>query len=154
MTVDAVPLGPGTISIGDVGGEVDFSCQITEARLVPTVNADDPVPTMCGDQVAGSRTYTFALSGTLFQDLTLPDGIVAYSWQNFGTEVPFTFTPNTEAGTTATGILIVDPLEVGGGPAPDKLTSDFEWTIIGTPTVTFGPPAPLADAQGRELVGA
>jgi hypothetical protein len=66
--------------------------------------------------------------------------------------VSFTFTPNTAAGTTATGTLVLDPLDIGGDDSDVKMTSDFEWAVVGRPTVTFGPTLPLEDST-RQLVG-
>ena len=44
------------------------------------------------------------------------------------------FTPNTEAGTSAAaGTLIIDPLDFGADESGADLTSDFEFTIVGTP---------------------
>jgi hypothetical protein len=147
MTADATKLGPGTLTIGETGTLVDFSCQVTGARVAWDVNAEDDVPTMCGDVVPGDRTYSSALSGTLYQDLTTADGIVAFSWANKGTSVPFAFTPNTAAGTSVTGTLTVDPLDVGGDDSVAKMTADFEWAIVGDPVLTIGPVVPLSVDQ-------
>lgn len=151
MPAKTTPLGPGTITLGETGTEVDFSCQVIGCRLTSDVTAEDDVPTMCGDVVGGDRVYDFTISGSLYQDLDDPAGIVAYSWEHIGESVSFTFTPNTAAGTTATGTLVLDPLDIGGDDSDVKMTSDFEWAVVGRPVVTFGPP-PLADSS-RELVG-
>ena len=157
MTADTSKLGPGTLTVGETGTLVDFSCQITGARVAWDVNADDDVETLCGDVLAGDRVYTSTIAGTLYEDLNTPDGIVAFSWSNKGTEVPFTFTPNTEVGTSVAGVLIIDPLDVGGDEAATKMTSDFEWAIVGDPVLTFAPDVPLAVGTGSargELVDA
>lgn len=157
MPAKTTPLGPGTITVGETGSEVDFSCQITGAVVAWDVNADDDVPTLCGDVVPGDRTYTSTLSGTLYQDLADAAGIVAFSWANRGLTVPFTFTPHTDTGTSVAGMLTIDPLDVGGDTAPEKMTSDFEWAIVGQPTLTIPPAVPPgadAAASRGELVGA
>ena len=94
-------LGPGTVKIGDVGTEVDFSCQVTAAHVDAEVDEGDEVTVLCGDVIPGSRTYTYQFAGTLLQDLT-DDGIVAFSWANKGEEVPFEFVPLTDA------VLLID----------------------------------------------
>lgn len=139
MPATTVKLGPGTLKIGAVASEVDFTCQITAAHVDWNVNADDPTPTLCGETVPGERTYDSVLAGTLYQDLGDPSGIVAFSWANKGDEVPFVFVPSTEAGQAVTGTLIVDPLSVGGDEAGTNMTSDFEWAIVGDPILGAAP---------------
>lgn len=142
-----VKLGPGTVSIGEVGTPVDFSCQVTAATVAWDVSADDPVVVLCGDSVPGARTYSSTFAGTLFQDLGDAAGIVAYSWAHKGETVPFTFEPSTEVGVTVTGELIIDPLAVGGDTAGDNMTSDFEWTIVGEPALSAGTVGTVSDEQ-------
>lgn len=137
---NVVPLGPGSLTIGETGTLVDFSCQITAATLAADVSADDPVVVLCGDSVPGARTYAYHISGTLYEDLELPSGIVYYTWDHPGETVPFTFIPSDEAtGPTVTGELIIDPLDIGGDTAGENMTSDFDWSCVGKPLVT--PPA-------------
>jgi hypothetical protein len=128
-------LGPGTMTVGATGTEVDFSCQLTACTVQADVNADDAVTVLCGDTVPGARTYDFHVSGTMYLDLAT-GGIVDYSWTHKGETVAFTFTPvDTEAAAVA-GNLIVDPLPVGGDEAGANMTGDFDWAIVGTPTFT------------------
>lgn len=135
MPATTVKLGPGTLTIGDVGTPVDFTCQVIGAVVDWSVDAQDPVVVLCGDTVPGERTYTAALSGTLYQDLGLVGGIVEYSWAHKGEEVPFSFIPSTEAAQEVSGTLIVDPLSVGGDEAGANMQSDFEWAIVGEPVL-------------------
>jgi hypothetical protein len=80
----------------------------------------------------------------------LADGVVAYTWANKGKSVPFTFTPNTDAGATVTGNIVIDPLDVGSDDEYGSvMDSDFEWACVGEPVLTITPPvldAALADA--------
>jgi len=137
MPAKTVKLGPGLLSIGEVGTSVDFTCQITAAHVDWNVDAGDDTPVLCGETVPGERTYTSVLAGTLFQDLDAiaGEGIVDYTWANKGTEVPFTFVPNTAAAKQVSGTVIVDPLSVGGDEAGANMTSDFEWAIVGEPVL-------------------
>jgi len=91
MPATTVKLGPGLLSIGDVGSPVDFTCQVTAAHVDWNVDAGDDTPVLCGETVPGERTYSSVLAGTLYQDLGDAAGIVAYSWAHKGEEVPFTF---------------------------------------------------------------
>ena len=135
MPANVTKLGPGTISIGEVGTEVDFSCQVTAAHVDWTADADDDVTVLCGENVPGARTYSSVFAGTLFQDLAAAAGIVDFTWQHKGETHAFTFVPSTAAGKQVTGELIVDPLSVGGDEAGANMTSDFEFAIVGDPTL-------------------
>ena len=75
-------------------------------------------------------------------DITDPDGFFALSQASPGTVLDYTFTPSTDGGTTATGTLVVDPLDFGGGDTGETMTSDFAFTLVGRPVYTF------ADATG------
>ena len=62
-------LGPGTLTVGETGTAVDFTCQVTAARVEWTADAEDDVEVLCGESVPGARTYSAVLSGTIFNDL-------------------------------------------------------------------------------------
>jgi hypothetical protein len=81
-------------------------------------------------------------------------GFFALSQSAPGTQQDFTFTPSTAAGTTATGVLTIDPLDFGADESGADLTSDFEFTIVGTPVYDlFTPWLPawltMAETGGR-----
>ena len=136
MPATVTKLGPGTLTIGETGTAVNFTCQVTAARVEWAVDAEDAVQTLCGDAVAGARTYSATLTATLFSDLGTTPGIVEFSWSNKGTEQSFTFLPSTTAGVKqVTGTLIVDPISVGGDEVGQNMTSDLEWAIVGEPTL-------------------
>lgn len=131
-------LGPGVLSIGEVGTAIDFSCQVTAATVEWSEDADDDTTVLCGDIVPGARRYTATISGTLFQDLsaTAGAGIVEYSWAHKGETVPLTFVPSDDAAKQVTGDVILVPLSVGGDEAGSNMTSDFEWAFVGEPTLS------------------
>jgi hypothetical protein len=115
----------------------------------------DATTKLCGDTRPGSVTYTYSLSGNIDTDIADDAGIFALSQSAPGTQQAFTFMPSTLAGTEATGTLTIDPLDFGADEAGADLTSDFEFTIVGTPTYTY-PIAGMtqADSQQREPVDA
>jgi len=133
MTVQAQAMGPGVFTIGSVGTPLDLTAQVTALKVTPSVEAEDSLPTLSGETLAGERNYSWMVSGTVIQDLT-EDGMFDYTWTNAGDQVPFTFTPSTDAGRTVTGTLIVDPLELGGD-VKKKNTTDFEWAVVGQPVL-------------------
>lgn len=138
MTVNQTRFGPGTFTLGTTPG-TDYSCQVQSMAVDPSKDEGDSITVLCGDQIPGSITYTYALAGTFLQDLGVPAGLVEFSWTNAGMEADFTFTPSDTAATSIAGKVMVDPLSIGtsDGAFGDVLTSDFEWSCVGQPTPTF-----------------
>lgn len=126
-------LGPGTLTIGTVGEALDFSGQATSAAITWKVDSEDDTPTLDWSVLAGDRTYAATLEATVYQDDLLDGGLVRYSWDNKGAQVPFTYTPYT-TGVSIVGQLIVDPLDVGGD-VKKRNTSDVKWACVGEPTL-------------------
>lgn len=151
MAANSVRLGPGTFTFGDTGTPLDASCQLANGVVAWDKDADDPITVLCGDVVPGSVDYTATMSGNLLQDLTEEDGLVSYTWAHKGEAVPFTFTPNTAAGATVTGTVVIDPLDVGSeDDFGAVMTSDFEWDIVGEPILSWTPVAPGVMAAETE----
>jgi hypothetical protein len=144
----ATKLGPGTLTIGDVLIDgVDASCQLQNAVVSWDKDADDDITVLCGDVVPGAVTYSATFSGAFLQDLSEADGLVAYSWANKGQTVDMEYVPNTAAGASVTGQITIDPLDVGSTEDYGAvMSSDFEWSFVGEPVLTFGA------ASGAEAV--
>lgn len=142
MAVATTPLGPGTLTLGETTASLDVSCQLIGAQVEADKTKEDDETTLCGDVVTGDVTYTYTLSGTMFQDLAIAGGVVDYTWTNTGQTVPFVFTPNTVAAAKVEGDVLIDPLMVGGDEPKAKMRSEFTWDIVGTPTFTPGTGTP------------
>lgn len=140
---DTYPLGPGTLTIGAVGTPIDVSCLVNNAVISAEKEEGDSTTKLCGTVRPGAVTYTYTLGGNTDTDVDDPAGLFALSQSAPGSEQSFTFTPNTDAGTSATGTLVIDPLDFGGDTTGETMTSDFEFTIVGTPEYTIGTAAPL-----------
>lgn len=138
MTAQNTPLGPGTLTVGETGTEVDASCLINNAKIAVEKDQGDSKTKLCGDVSAGKTTYTPSLTGNVDQDLATSTGLHALSWAQAGKPLPFTYTPNTEVGATATGTLIIDPLDFGGDEMDEDMTSDFTWACVGMPEIAYG----------------
>lgn len=166
--------GPGTLTIGEIGTEIDVSCLVNNAMLSASPSTSDPTTKLCGTQKPGNTTYTATLSGNMDIDPDDPDGIFCLSWANPGAELPFTFVPNSEVGTSASGTLTLQPLDFGSnGAFGDDMTADFEFQVLWKPTIdcaaapvastgaTAGTPgswtpsgsAPPANAAGANTAG-
>jgi hypothetical protein len=138
--------GPGVLTIGEVAAAVDVSCLINGAKIAATVDAAEATTKLCGTVAAGNRTYEWEFTGNMDIDPADPAGIFILSQTEYGSEQPFVFTPNdTAAELTATGVLIIDPLDFGGdtGTYGETMTSDFTWAVVGVPVFT---PVAAADA--------
>lgn len=147
---DTYNLGPGTLTIGAVGTPIDVSCLINNATITATKDQGDSVTKLCGTVVPGSVSYTYNLTGNTDTDITDPAGLFALSQASPGTQQPFTFTPNTEAGTVATGTLVIDPLDFGGDTTGETMTSDFEFALVGAPTYDYDGVAAFDDVPVDE----
>lgn len=155
MAVKSTKLGPGTLNLGATGTEQDASCQLAGAVVAWDKDKADDITVLCGDVVAGGTTYTATLSGSFLQDLEDEAGLVAYTWANKGLEVPFTYIPNTAAGATVTGQVIIDPIDVGSTEDYGAtMASDFEWDCVGEPLLEWPAPGDDASVQDVEPVGA
>jgi hypothetical protein len=152
MTAANQPLGPGTLTLGEIGTPVDASCLVNKAKITMEKDQKDPKTKLCGDVSAAPPKYAHSLTGNVDQDLATTTGLHALSWSAAGTEIPFTFTPNTDVGATATGTLVIDPLDFGGDEMGEDMTSDFTWSIVGTPAIVYGTGAAAAALVDDELV--
>lgn len=137
--------GPGTLKIGATGSEIDVSCNVNSMRIAATKEEGDSTTKLCGNVKPGKITYTYALTGNLDIDSTDPEGLFALSQLAPGTQQPFEFTPNTADTTSASGTLVIDPLDFGADEFGDDMTSDIEFSLVGPPVYTFPPVVPLAD---------
>jgi hypothetical protein len=150
---DTYNLGPGELSIGAVGTEIDVSCLVNNAVIAADKNQGDSTTKLCGTVTPGSVTYEYTLSGNTDIDISDPAGLFALSQAEPGSQQAFTFTPSTEAGTEATGTLIIDPLDFGGDTTGETMASDFEFALVGAPVYTYGAGgAVAADAEPEEAV--
>lgn len=130
MPVVSYKMGPGTFKLG-TAGVMDVSCQVTNliVSCSESVESTDPIPVLCGDEIPGEDTvsYAWTVAGTLVQDIS-STGVVDYTWDNKGVTVDFEFIPNTVGGRSVTGEVRVIPLPVGGD-VNARPTSDFEWQV-------------------------
>lgn len=148
-------LGPGELTIGATGSEIDVSCLINNATIAATKDQGDSTTKLCGTVKAGATTYTYALSGNIDTDVALATGFFALSQSAPGTEQAFTFTPNTDViapatgVTQATGTVVIDPLDFGGDTMGETMTSDFEFAIVGVPAYDYAavPPVALSESE-------
>lgn len=136
--------GPGVLQIGETGSDIDASCYVNSLRITPSKDEGDSKTYLCGNEKPGKVTYTYAMSGNLDIDSDNPNGLFALSQAEPGSQQPFTFTPDSETETTATGTLVIDPMDFGADEYGDDMNSDIEWTLVGKPEYSY-PEAPAPD---------
>lgn len=143
-------LGPGELTIGLTGTEIDVSCLINNATIAASKDQGDSTTKLCGTVKPGATTYTYALGGNIDVDLATDSGLFALSQAEPGSEQAFSYTPNNEdplTATVATGTLVLDPLDFGGDTMGETMTSDFEFALVGIPGYTYGTGAAAASTS-------
>lgn len=134
MAVNIITVGPGTLTVGAAGALTVFSSQVTSCKLVPSVDQGDSIRVLSGEQVAGERTESWTLEGSLLQDFGSAGSRTEWLFTNRGTTQVFEFVPATAAGKKITGSLVVEAIEIGGD-VDAKPTSDFTWVLVGNPVI-------------------
>jgi hypothetical protein len=141
----------GTLTLGTLPG-TDFSCQVTNIRVGTAYTDDgDPLEVLCGDTIpAGRKLDQRTLAGTVVQDFTSPTGLTEYVYDNELQTVDFTYVPNPDDGSpTLSGQVRIEvPAETYGGDVNSRLTSDFEFPIVGDLVRT--PPVGALEAGAGE----
>jgi hypothetical protein len=137
MTIVESRLKTGTLTLGDEGaGGETFACQATNVRVTPSYDDDgDAVETLCGDEIPAGKKESWVLAGTSIQDFDDPDGFLAYCYLHAMETTAFTWTPNPD-GLTWAGSCVVVALEEGGD-VNTRLTTDWEFDVVGRPTRTY-----------------
>lgn len=135
MPIESYKLKDGTLRF-DTLAPFDISMQVTACKITPSENVTttEAKKVLGGDELpaSDSASYAYRLSGKIIQSLEA-DGVVLWSWENEGVEVPFTFIPNDVAARQWTGVTRVIPLVVGGDDIEDTPESEFDWACIGKP---------------------
>lgn len=138
MAVNTLTMGPGKLTIGSDTMLMQFESQVTECVLKPSVDNEDPVPVLSGEEAPGDRSESWTLEGSLLQDLGATTSVVEWLFTHRGELHPFTFVPATAKGKQITGTVQVEAVDIGG-EARKKPTSDFEFVVIGAPTLATIP---------------
>ena len=143
-------LGPGLLTVGTPGSE--FSTQVSALTLTPSFDTTDGTPTLAVPDPPAESSTKYTLDGSAINDFTSATGLSRYAYDHDGEELAFVWTPNTDAGTTCTGTVVVQAFPMGGKVA-EQLVTDFSWPCVGKPV--FAGDLPLADEAraGRKAAG-
>jgi hypothetical protein len=139
--------GPGTLLLDTF----EFGTQASTVKLTPSVDSTDGTPTLATPEPAPDSKVTWALNISAIQDFDDPAGLVNYLMDNALAEVPFTWTPNTDGGTTYSGTVQIVPIEIGGDVAVQAIT-DVELPLVGQPTRVDGAPLTTRSSRSKATV--
>lgn len=139
--------GPGTFEVGNTASSIKASCLVNSLTISADKDQGDSTTKLCGTVRPGNVTYTYTLGGNVDIDSDDAQGLWALSQEAKGSQLPFTFTPQ-DGGTTATGTIIIDPLDFGGDEFGADMTSDFEWALVGEPDYAFEGASGLSAKSG------
>ncbi|SDH16140.1 hypothetical protein SAMN04515691_2986 [Leifsonia sp. 98AMF] len=126
-------LGPGSLKIGETGSSREWAGDLTKTSLSPDTSSEDPIPLLDGSNLDGEDTTAWTLGGTLVDDFDL-DSLQAFALENAGKLLPFVWTPNDAATADFSGVIKIRPIG-WGGDVKKKNTQDFEFPLIGDPTL-------------------
>lgn len=135
-------LGPGSLVFGETGTDLDLSCQVTACKVTFDSDKEDDLPTLCGGNIVGEKTYSAKLEFSAGQDTEL-DGLADWTWKHAGDQVPVKFIPNEGETAQIVGTVVVDPVEFGGDVRKRNI-AEAEWDFVGLPTFT---PDGTADSE-------
>lgn len=132
MTVETITVGPGVLNLGAPASVRAFASQCTKCTLTPKVDTSDPINVLSGEQVAGDRTESWTLDGTILQDLGAVTSLVEWLFTNRGTTVDFEYTPASAKTRGVRGQVQIEAVPIGGD-VKTKPTSDFSFQLVGEP---------------------
>lgn len=138
MAVKRTVLGPGHLIIDPSTGPMAFESQVTNCRLVPSVDTGDAIPVLSGERVAGDRTESFTLQGSMIPDFGQEGSLQEWLFTNRGKTMDFEFVPRKDLSKQLVGSLVVEAVEIGG----DVTTSnpvDFEFQVLEVELGAFTP---------------
>jgi hypothetical protein len=132
-------LGPGTLKIGPTPGPptTDFSAQMANVVLTPSVDSTDGTPTLADPQPLPEEKETWALEGSAIQDWEAIAGFVNYCFDHAGELAAFEFLPATAKTSKWAGTCKLTSIPIGGD-AGVQITADFSFAIQGKPVRTGG----------------
>lgn len=141
------PFGPGTVTVGATGTELDFSGEVLGGKVTHTYEDSGEARTMLnGDVRPASKNRTDGLTFNLENDLTSA-GLYAWLITNDLTEQDFAYTPNTPGAASWAGTIQVTlPADIGADEYGTPIISSVEWAGVGAFTFTPATASPLASA--------
>lgn len=133
MAIKKQKLGAGTLFIGETGSGQEFGPQVTTCSVEPSYSDGDKIYVLSGDTDEEEAEWEGTLTGEFYQDYAM-ESLVAWTWENDGKVVPFTFVPRKDSGIQVSGNVKIRPVTIGGDVNTEN-TSEFEWNLPEKPTL-------------------
>lgn len=133
MPIKKQKLGPGKLVVGETGSGMEMAKQCTTVAIEPSYGDGERQIVLSGDTDQEAGEWEGNLTATFFQDYAA-DGLLAWTWDNDGKTLPFTFTPSTSAGFEVAGEVVVRPANIGGDVDAEN-TSEVEWALPKKPAI-------------------
>lgn len=129
MPTVVMDFGEGTLTFG---GGANRICQVTSC-VVQASNTEQVLAPACGVKTRFINER-FTMSASFLQDWSA-SGISRYLYDNYNTDVAFTFSPDPDATPLVSGTLTV-PRPSLGGMALQPMEDTLVFPIVGVPTVS------------------
>ncbi|WLV27491.1 tail tube protein [Pseudomonas phage Hadban] len=134
MAIKSQQLTKGLLTIGETGTVSEWGGQVRAVSLAAEYDAEDNIPVLSGEEIAGDETKTETLSGTVLDDYSATGSIWLFAKQNEGKELPFIWEPNSvDGGIRIKGTVKMRQLSLGGD-VKTRNENDFEFPVIGETT--------------------
>ncbi|MFF5793963.1 hypothetical protein ACFY5D_18115 [Paeniglutamicibacter sp. NPDC012692] len=130
MAIKSHKLGPGFLKFGETASLQEFGSQCTAVKLEPSVDEEDNIPVLSGEELEGDETESYMLTGSFLQDYGGMTSLLVWCKTNAGKVLPFEFTPSTAGGLTIKGSVKIRAVAIGGD-VKTRNTTDFEFKGIG-----------------------
>lgn len=129
MTIKADRLGPGTLTLGEVGSTREFGSQVSKLELTPDDSDGDALVVLDGQEMTDDADDSATLEGEFYQEYGM-DSLVKWCWDHHRDEMPFTFVPDTAGALTVSGICRIMRVNLGGD-VKKRNTAKFAFPIVG-----------------------
>lgn len=130
MDIKSHKLGPGFLKFGLTASAQEFGSQCTAVTLEPSVDEEDNIPVLSGEELDGDETESYVLSGSFLQDYSGMTSLLVWCKTNAGNVLPFEFTPSSEGGLLIKGSVKIRAVAIGGD-VKTRNTTDFEFKGVG-----------------------
>lgn len=129
MAVKAHKLGPGSLTFGETGTEVEFAVSLRSVAIEPETDEGDMVPVLSGEEYSEGDEDSYTLTGTVVESYDL-DSVQVWAHINRNTQVPFLFRPDNDKALGIKGEVMVRRIGFGGD-VKERNELDFEFAGVG-----------------------
>lgn len=126
------PFGPGTLKIGSIGTEVDYSCLVRTAKVTSSVSTSETTTRLCGTKIPGVSSPTAQFTADLDVDGSDTEALFRLCSENAFTIQHVVFTPSTSWGLAAEFDVTIVPMGFGSdGAVGEGMHESVTWDVAG-----------------------